>query len=200
MENLTTIQLEEALRDVRKAFRLLYFYQRRVLDLVKFIGDNLEFSYRGGNSIFSSPCPKNGSGSLDNWAWDWINMYYYEFHFGTKTIAGNNITFSIFIQSDSGFFDIESPNRTAVEAFASVENSKTRLIFVIGKNGWDVSAIHSNSKFFNSQNSILIKELSNEGLTVYKAYNLSEFVDEKSTRSRIEDLILFCAEKGVIIR
>jgi hypothetical protein len=200
MEILTKSQLENALCDVRKAFRLLYHYQRRVLDLVKFIGDNLEFNYKGGNSIFSNTCPRNGGGRLENWAWDWINMYYYEFHFGSKVIAKNNITFSIFIQSDTGFFDIENTNRLAVESFSSVECAKTRLIFVIGKNVWDISPTYPNSKIFNSQNIISSKELPNGGLMLIKAYNLSEFIDEESTRLNIKDFISFCEERHIFLK
>jgi hypothetical protein len=81
---MTPSDFENALIDVRKAYRLLYLYQRRVMDLVQFIGDSLTFRYAGGWSWFSDNTPKGGKGSLENWAWDWINMYFYEFNFSAK--------------------------------------------------------------------------------------------------------------------
>lgn len=200
MENLTNHQLEEALFDVRKAYRLLYFYQRRVLDLVKFTGDTLEFEYKGGNPIFSAVTPRYGKGNLNLWAWDWLNMYYYEFHFGFNLIAGHNITFSIFIQSDTGYFDIESNNRIAVESFAPVENTRTRLIFVVGKDGWDITKLDPNTKVFSSQRTDFYDSLPDGGIMIGKAYNLSEFINEESTRLKIGAFISYCKEKNVIIK
>jgi len=200
MENLTSFQLEEALCDVRKAYRLLYFYQRRVLDLVKFIGNTLEFEYKGGNPRFSAVTPRNGKGDLGCWAWDWLNMYYYEFYFGFKLIAGHNITFSIFIQSDAGYFDIENNNRTMVENFTPVENTKTRLIMVVGKDGWDISKLNPDAKVLSSQITDYFDNLMNGGIMIGKAYNLSEFINEESARLKINSFISYCKEKDVIIR
>lgn len=200
MEHLNISQLDEVLCDVRKAFRLLYFYQRRVLDLVKFIGNNLEYDYKGGNSIFSNPCPRNGKGNLDMWAWDWLNMYYYEFFFGYKTIAGHNITFSIFIQSDTGYFDAENDSRISIENFAPVEYSKTRLILIAGQDGWKVEKFHLRLKELSSHNTNFSESLPDGGIIIGKAYNLSEFLNEESTRSKVEDFISFCREKNIIIK
>ena len=200
MENLNISQLDNALCDVRKAFRLLYSYQLRVLDLVKFISNNLEYDYKGGNSIFSNPCPRNGKGNLNLWAWDWLNMYYYEFFFGYKTIAGHNITFSIFIQSDTGYFDTEDNSRISVEKFTLVENSKTRLILVAGKDGWNVDKFHLKLKELTSTNTNFYESLTEGGIIIGKAYNLSEFLNEESTRSKIEDFVFFCKEKNIIIK
>jgi hypothetical protein len=199
MENLTSYQLEEALCDVRKAFRLLYFYQRRVLDLVEFVGDTLEYNYRGGSPRFSSPSPRYGKGELNCWAWDWINMYYYEFHFGSKLIVNHNITFSIFIQSDTGYFDIENNNRLSVESFAPVENTKTKLIFVVGKDGWDISKLYPEAKVFSSERTEFYDLLPNGAVMIGLSYNLSEFINEEFTRSKIEDFIEYCKAKNVII-
>ncbi|MDC7218749.1 MAG: hypothetical protein PQJ59_02350 [Spirochaetales bacterium] len=67
-------ELNKALLEVRKAYRIIYEYQKRVLDLVKYISKSLGYQYAGGWSKFSSPSPKNGKGSLDNWAWDWLRF------------------------------------------------------------------------------------------------------------------------------
>ena len=87
MENLTKQELEKVFIDVRKAYRLLYHYQKRVLDLVKFIGDELDFKYHGGWVKFSEQCPRNGKGALTNSAWEWLPMYYYQFHYYNNRLA-----------------------------------------------------------------------------------------------------------------
>jgi hypothetical protein len=104
-----------------------------VLDVMKVIGDLTSREYYGGWSKFSDPGPGNGKGALDRWAWDWLNMYCYEFHFGTVPIGDNKIAFSVWLVSDSGFYDEESGDKRNLESFSSVENSTTKLVFVIEK-------------------------------------------------------------------
>ncbi len=99
----TSNDFGNALVDVRKAYRLLFLYQKRVMELVQFMGDTLSFNYKGGWSWFSANTPSKGKGSLENWAWDWLNMYFYEFNFSSKEINKNKINFSILLQSDTGF-------------------------------------------------------------------------------------------------
>ena len=79
-------EVESAFTEVRKAYRLLADYQRKVLDLVDFIGSSFGRTYSGGYPKYGNPSPRNGRGSLDYWSWDWLNLYFYEFHFGTEKI------------------------------------------------------------------------------------------------------------------
>lgn len=199
MKKLTQAELEEAFVDVRKAYRLLYHYQRRVLDLVKFIGDNLGYDYNGGWSYFSHPAPRNGKGKLDFWSWDWLNMYFYEFHFGFKNVNGTNVGFSIFLQSDTGFFDVEMNGKTNIEDFAEVDQSKTRLIFIAGKNGWNPPQIIDDNKI-SSKVVNLKKELKDGGFMIGKAYDLSKFRDEESTLTQIEDFINYCTNEDIMLK
>lgn len=83
-------ELDKSLVEVRKAYRILFDYQTRILDLVKYIGQKTQFSYSGGYSKFSNSGPNNGRGSLDLWAWDWLNFYFYEFNFGSLDIKNDN--------------------------------------------------------------------------------------------------------------
>jgi hypothetical protein len=88
---------ENMIINVRSSFRLLYSFNRRILDLMKYIGKKFNIPYCGGWSKFSASSPKDGKGSLNNWGWDWLNLYLYEFHF-----CKENISFSIILQSDTG--------------------------------------------------------------------------------------------------
>jgi len=197
--------LHELFLNVRKAYRLLYEYQNKILKLVKYIGDFYGYSYHGGWAQFSKPCPKNGKGSLNNWAWDWLNMYDYDFHFGIKKEKikeGNEneneeIRFSIRLISDTGYYDSprEDKNKTKIETFADVENSKTKLILVASNKGWKFGEL------FNSFNS---KEdeyyLKSEELNMYaKSYNLEAFIDEEATIEKLEDFREKCKENGINI-
>ena len=134
----TSSQIETILVDVRKAYRLLYTYQRRVMDIIQFIGDLTSRRYQGGWSKFSNSSPKDGKGGVDLsfWAWDYLNMYCYEFHFADLVIGQNSVGLSVWLVSDSGFYDSEIGDQPNIESFSSVENSATKLLFVIGKNTW----------------------------------------------------------------
>ncbi len=132
--------ISQTLLEVRKAYRFLYSYQKRILDLISFIGGKFGFKYNGGYPKFSSPAPRNGKGYLNLWSWDWLNLYYYEFHFENFIIQEDQIYFSIFLLNDTGYFESRQDNniaKTSVGKFKLVEDSKSELIFVIGKNMWD---------------------------------------------------------------
>jgi len=68
MSELTKEEFAAVTLDVRKAYRLLYLFQERVLGTVKFIAEQLDCKYGGGWSCFSNVTPRDGKGSLDNWA------------------------------------------------------------------------------------------------------------------------------------
>jgi len=95
-------ELKNSLIEVRKAYRLLYDYQKKVLDLVQFIGTEFGRSYKGGYSKYSNVTPRNGKGHLSNWGWDWLNMYYYEFNFHNEE---NKDFFSVVLISDTGYYE-----------------------------------------------------------------------------------------------
>ena len=67
--------------EARKAYRFLFEYQAHILDLMKFIQSSYGLKYIGGYSMFSNSTPQRGKGNLDNWSWDWLNMYFYQFAF-----------------------------------------------------------------------------------------------------------------------
>jgi len=75
------VEIDQALLDVRKAYRLLHDYQRAALDAVKYIGSQLGFTYNGGSPRFSSCAPRPGKGQLNLWAWDWLNIVCHDFDF-----------------------------------------------------------------------------------------------------------------------
>ena len=66
--------LNQSLIEVRKAYRILFDYQSRILDLISYIAGKTQFNYNGGYSKFSNSGPRDGKGKLNFWAWDWLNF------------------------------------------------------------------------------------------------------------------------------
>jgi len=197
MENkISTLEVENILIDVRKAYRLLYDYQRKVLDLMKYIGVLTSRRYEGGWCKFSQPSPRDGKGSLDNWAWDWLNLYTYEFWFGNKKINGNEIQLSVWLVSDTGFHDANSKDAESIETFSTVEDSATRLVFVIGKNTWHRSFndfIPNNLK----KDALEYVRKNEKGTLLVKSFNLSGFINADETRNRLQEIVSFCNANGI---
>lgn len=192
-------ELDKSLVEVRKAYRILFDYQTRILDLVKYIGQKTQFSYSGGYSKFSNSGPNNGRGSLDLWAWDWLNFYFYEFNFGSLDIKNDNYTFSIFHLADDGFYQKTKSSgkfiRTEVKEFLNEEESNSKLIFVLGKNTWDDNWGHNwNSLEFTLNESDVKKDVEKGSSILFKSYNINEFDCEENVFKILLDFKIFCAK------
>ncbi|RPD44132.1 hypothetical protein DNI29_22310 [Hymenobacter sediminis] len=201
MTRLTKEQLQRTLVDVRAAYRLLYYYQDRVLGTVQYIVDRLGLSYAGGWSSFSNVAPRNGKGSLDNWAWDWLNMYHYEFHLGSREIDGHRIAVSVILQSDTGFYDQPTAEPTNPATFASVEASVTRLQFMIGRDLWHpaVAAEYAKTRSKACDDYVILEGQMDgkSGTLIVKSFLLEEFVDEITIRERLIEVTNYCNTHGI---
>lgn len=197
--------INEILLEVRKSYRLLFEYQKRILDLVDYIGKSYNLKYDGGYSKFSDTSPRNGSGSLDSWAWDWLSMYYYEFHFKNKVINNDKnkdtIYFSLFILNDDGYFQAKKEQniaRTSVSKFVDVEKSNSKLIFVVGKNYWD-----SWGKNWDDLDFILkdqdVKRKSENEYMIFKSFSLECFENEDNAKKNILEFEKLCQEYNIKI-
>lgn len=198
------MDIKETLLEARKAYRFLYEYQRRILDLADFIGKKYDYTYQGGYSKFSNVTPRDGKGHLNNWAWDWLNMYYYEFHFNTRKVGNDEIHFSIFVLNDTGFFQAKEEKEKADEkytnTFEDVESSESKLIFVVGKNLW--ASANSFTKNNWSTTEFVLEETGiyqedESKLMLFKSYSLEKFYDEESTLGCIKDFQNYCKQYEV---
>ena len=189
--------INDTLQEVRKAYRLLFDYQTRILDLIGFIGGSFNYDYNGGYSKFSNGSPNNGKGRLNQWAWDWLSMYFYEFHFGKKS----EITFAVFLVNDTGYFQkrkVTKIFKTKVSAFDTVENSKTKLIFAVGKNTWNGWGVN-----WDDDNFILEEEgqkISDDKVMLFKSYLLNDFFDEENAVEKLKDFENYCENFGVTFK
>lgn len=201
MENLNEYELKQALIDVRKSYRLIYAYQRRILDLAKFIGNIISFEYNGGWPKFSNECPKGGKGSLDNWSWDWLNMYHYSFIFKPKFTANSGILFSIILVSDTGFFESDTEDKRDIGDFKSADESNSHLIISFGKDYWDTPIGDMLKKYKSHLTQIdrpfISKNPNKDGIFISKIYELSSFLNEDSTRKNLRNFIDICYQNGI---
>jgi hypothetical protein len=181
--------------DVRRAYRLLYLYQRRVMDLMKFIGNQLSLRYAGGWSHYSSAAPKNGKGTLDNWAWDWLNMYQYEFNFASKVIDGKEIRFSVILVSDTAFFDAELDDECDLKAYPPAENTDTRIVLLAGKDAWhgEFADFWENYK----KEAADYVRVNDKGTVVVRSIPLKQFINGSLAEQAILGYTALCAANGI---
>ena len=194
MENINTLQ--NVFLNVRKSYRLLFEYQSKLLNLTKYIGDYFSYSFYGGFPLYSNPCPKRAKGNLDNWAWDWLNMYAYAFHFGSKLIGENNVFFEIRIYSDTGFYDSQEKKALNLETYNDVNISKTKIVLIASNLVWKPEELLSN---FSSK--ISEYHIKNEENNICaKSYDLENFINEDETNKKLLDFIDYCVLNGIKIK
>ncbi len=191
--------IKNTLLEARKAYRFLYDYQKRVLDLISYIGGKYGFKYRGGYSKFSNSAPREGKGNLGNWAWDWLNLYFYEFNFEPRIANKDIIYFSVFILNDSGFFDARNEkdvDKLNTSSFKSVEDSASKLIFVAGKNLWSGWGVDWDEPEFLTKP--FGNKIDNENnFMVFKHYSLENFENEEKAMTCIKDFEQYCANYNI---
>lgn len=192
-------QIESALIDVRRSYRLIHDYQRAVLDAVKYVGAHLGLTYRGGYPLFSDCSPRNGKGALENWAWDWLNLVFYDFHFNND-IGKNHFNLSIWVFSDTGFFMSNDPSaeQTDVATFAASESSETKVGFILYREWKDeYNQFHQTKadlrRFIESGQ---LPTLLSAGGVAGKSFPFSRLTNAESTDMLIDELIQWAKASG----
>lgn len=193
-------KLKDTLIEVRKAYRLLYSYQKGILNLMNYIGKRFGFTFDNIEPRFSDQSTYD---DLTKNAWDWLNLYCCAFHFKGQEIGEKQMYFSIFLITDTGFFDdglYKSKEKPWIlidklDEYKTSEKSNSKLVFVIGEHReFGVK----NDKYFKAYEELLEREegeYDKEGKKIfYKHYNLEDFLDEDGAREKLED---FCKKKGI---
>ena len=201
MDNIENLELE-----VRKAYRFLFQYQNHILHMIRFIGTSYGLVYYGGKPMFSDAAPKNWKGSLDNWAWDWLNMYFYQFSFNKEN--DKEKFFSVFLLNDTGFYQKRDENkdegrneRLDLKNFEDIDKSQTKLILVASENKWETFENWQSKRFLledTEDNRIPYK--SGNTVTVYKSFRLSDFYSEENAIKSLDLFSDICAKNGVDIK
>ena len=202
--NSSIAKIDEALLDVRKAYRLLHDYQRMALDAIGYIGKQLDMTYFGGFAKFSDTTPREGKGGLDFWAWDWLNMMEYEFHFTQDIDGGTVLRLSILLISDTGYFcsENETLDQTNVSDFLAPEQSFTEVCFILSGNNWPDTSFMEDKKVMKSfieTRGTLPAEIAAEGI-IGKCCNFSRLASEEDTNVLIDELIACANRAGIPLK
>ncbi|MDR7221298.1 hypothetical protein [Aminobacter aminovorans] len=101
--------LASALVDVRKAYRLLWSYQRRVYDILQLITDEFgDMSFYYWQTMHAGrPC-NSGTNPLNRWTWDMLPMMQTSYLFLPNTVDRNETRpgqwmLEVYLSSDDGF-------------------------------------------------------------------------------------------------
>ena len=194
-------EFKQTLVEVRRAYRLLYLYQRRTLDLIDFIGNEMSFTFNGGHSKFSNASGTKSNVKLNKWAWDWLQLYCYDFNFGRIiNINDTNIYLHIVLQSDSGFFESGAQDKLDISKFKDAEESSTKIYFVIGQEvtGCPISNILMEQFKANSVTNKV--EVSENKKWLSKSYSLEEFLNKEAALNVINNFKLFCSSEKVELK
>lgn len=194
--------IKKTLVEVRKAYRLLYSYQKGILNLMNYIGKRLGFTFENIEPRFSN---KSNYTKLKKNAWDWLNLYCCAFHFKGQEIEGKERWFSIFLITDTGFFDTGLYKNNAkphilideLDKYEEPGKSNSKLVFVIG--GHREFDVKNDKNYFKAYENILKEEegeYEKKGEKIfYKHYNLHDFLDENNAEKSLNDFVVFCEKE-----
>lgn len=219
MESNQIKDFEEALNEVRKAHRLIYSFQERMLSLIKFIQNKLNLQNNGyyGNKHFGNFIPlnrrKNGLQiNLDDQAWNYIYPYVFEYYIGDLDMKDNSyIELSIIQYADTGFFDSTAKHTTDLDQFAPTEKSGSKLLFFMEyvpprcKGLWetyDYTNFYIMNKAYGCKefkNEILLPKGEKKNKLLLYAFPLSRFINEKSTLEALQEYLDFLKENDIEI-
>lgn len=203
------MKLDEALCDVRKAYRLLNAYQTRIRDLMICIQHHLDFPNIQGRKLFSNPIYPHRNEYFDvfpdMWSWDYMYGYMTEFYFGEKDAEdGGRYALSVIHYSDTGYFDSKSEQMDNEDSFIPEEKSESKLLFYfeyLPKKAkdwiWNVTEIAEDKSYASSKHIKNCLETKPGQKQILYSFNVCDFIDEKSTLQALEKFISYCQKNGI---
>lgn len=173
--------IESLLVDVRKSYRFIYEYQRRVMDLITFIGGYWDFVYEKGEPVFCRPPSHKKINPSVNWAWDFLLFYNYNFVYTSKDLGSwKNLKLMLNIVSDNGFYETDSnASRLNINSFEASEVSKTELHIILKSTG--VEWFDYQSKQYSAKNgddTYVNKDEKSSTIIIGQKFNLTQLTNE----------------------
>lgn len=195
MEKLNPVELNNVFKDVRNSYRVLALYQQRIIDTVKYIGNQYNFKFNSGWRKFVRGASNGKRAKIDDASgWDWLPFYLYEFNMGNIDIDSKKYSFKIVHQADTGYYDTilnEKISKRNVESFANAESSNTRLFFVLSENANGCPIKYLLQKHRDSGSKGVIRN----GNWLAVPYDISLFLNEQSTDEVIKNFNGVCAKE-----
>ena len=207
---LTKDDFYQAMCDVRKAHRLIYAYQSKMLGLTDFIKSKFDFPIYRGYPLFGEPFLKkrNYYGFTICDAWGFLYSYVFEYHFGEKKYPKIcAIKLSVIQVSDTGYFDAEISDEEDLTTFASEKTSLSKFIFVIEKKNirknyswvnedWIIKKIYHDPAIMSKNHTHTCLN-DKENVQIIYSLPLDRFINEKTTIEALEEFVKFCNENGI---
>lgn len=194
MDKLNPTQINDVLKDIRASYRLLALYQKRLLDIIKYITNSYNVNFNSGWGKFSNPAVNGNRASIDKLSWDWLTMYLYEFNLGTIKVKDEEYHLKIVHQADTGFYDASADKRIkedAIDQFADTSVSSTRLFFVLSKNDNGCPIHHILKDNLSSENSSKLVK----GNWLAVPYSLNCFKNQTTTDSVLKEFVSECEKE-----
>lgn len=211
----TKENLRKALLDVRRAHRILYAYQRRMLDLATFIRHRLTKNSDlavNGFKHFSDPVPgsRNNISPLQKmWAWDFLYSYLFEYYLGEKeTDDGFVYALSLIQYSDTGYFDQEEEGtRLELEKFKPEEESSSKLLFFLEYkpkdskwewgNGTSLEKIVLDKKIGRKEHEEEVRDTATRGKQILYSVPLERFINAEATLEVLREFRSYCQKQEI---
>ena len=211
----TTENLSNALLDVRRAHRILYAYQRRMLDLVHFIQSKLDMREFRGIKHFSKPIYGRSIGHTPlniwptMWAWDYLYSYLFEYYLGEKAAGDklHNYKLSLIQYSDTGYFDQDGQKRGRISEFGSEEESSSKLLFFleykskdsewVWKDGSYMERIVLDKKVGSKEHKKEVRYTSTGVKQILCSFPLERFINMEATLEVLREFRSYCQEQDI---
>ena len=213
----TTENLSNALLDVRRAHRILYAYQRRMLDLVHFIQSKLGMPVKDlcGIKHFSKPIYGRSIGHTPlniwptMWAWDYLYSYLFEYYLGEKETGDkpHNYKLSLIQYSDTGYFDQDGQKRGRISEFGSEEESSSKLLFFLEYkpkgskwewgDGTSLKKIVLDKEFGSKKHEKDVRYTSADGKQILYSFPLERFINMEATLEVLREFRSYCQEQDI---
>ena len=183
-------EISSALRDVRAAYRLLHDYQRAAIDTAIYIGDQFGFRQNGGWPRFSNAAPQSGY-FAGKWAWDWLNMVFFEFHFlrGDANVGLQSL--SVLLISDTGLIGCAREPEPAPGSFPPIDQSSTKVGILFSRGHWKQLRFLDDPMRFRAfiESGTLVGGAENDVMIHGKCYDYADLLDEAHCSGVISDLL-----------
>lgn len=195
----TKEDIKQMMADVRRAHRLIYQYQDRMIQLMNRIALEYGLGNPSGRKRFS-----NAIGSMrrsddyseanlrihDKWAWDMVYPYEFEYYFGKDIRSGLACCLSVFQLSDNGYYLADGYYRESINAnghmskrmvedFWPSDKSSSYLIFAI-----ECFPDNEHRYFFKHPKNSIVSLYGGDTNSIIKRYNNNVLV---ACRFQIED-------------
>ena len=207
----TKNDIHQMMEDVRKAHRIIYQFQDRMLQLMNRIANDYGLNYPVGRKRFSNPVGSTRRGNdypeanlriHDIWVWDMIYTYEFEYYFG-KILRNNlNGCLTVFQISDNGYYladghrleegEGEHLSKRAINDFWSTDQSDSYLIFVFEsfpQKGHRIFLKHPKNsivRLYGGNDNIII-EHNGENTIVAKRFSIEDFFSRESVGELLEE-------------